>query len=159
MPENHPIAIRAIDHVVIRANAFESMIRFYRDVLGCAVERRRSELGLVQLRAGNSLIDIVDANGQIGRQGGQIPDPGAPNMDHFCLQLDPWDADAIKIHLRAHGIEAGDAVTRYGALGDGPSIYIDDPEGNTVELKGPPPPALTHDARRAKGDGQRRQVT
>lgn len=138
MAEHHPIAIRAIDHVVIRANDLEGMIGFYRDVLGCREERRRGELGLVQLRAGNSLIDLVDVTGPVGRDGGGTPDPDAPNMDHFCVQVEPWDPGAITAHLQAHGIEAGEVVTRYGALGNGPSIYIDDPEGNAVELKGPP---------------------
>jgi len=138
MPEHHPITLRAIDHVVIRANELETMIAFYRDVLGCREERRSDELGLVQLRAGGSLIDLVDVAGRLGREGGRAPDPDARNMDHFCIQVEPWDADAIKAHLRNHGIEAGDAVMRYGALGSGPSIYIADPEGNTVELKGPP---------------------
>jgi catechol 2,3-dioxygenase-like lactoylglutathione lyase family enzyme len=138
MTENHPITIRAIDHVVIRAKDLANLVAFYRDVLGCAEERRQDELRLVQLRAGRSLIDIVDANGPLGQKGGRAPDPGAPTMDHFCVQVEPWDADAIAAHLRRHGIKAGEVVTRYGARGSGPSIYIDDPEGNTVELKGPP---------------------
>jgi catechol 2,3-dioxygenase-like lactoylglutathione lyase family enzyme len=138
MSEHHPIAIRMIDHVVIRADDLERMIAFYRDVLGCLEERRSGKMGLVQLRAGNSLIDLVDVAGPLGRQGGRGPDRAAPNMDHFCVQVEPWDPDAITAHLKAHGIEAGDVVSRYGARGDGPSIYIDDPEGNTVELKGPP---------------------
>jgi catechol 2,3-dioxygenase-like lactoylglutathione lyase family enzyme len=138
MAEPHPITIRAIDHLVIRAKDLETMVGFYRDVLGCREERRASELGLVQLRAGHSLIDLVDVAGALGREGSRAPDPEIPNMDHFCVQVEPWDADAIRTHLTAHGIEAGDVVSRYGALGSGPSIYIDDPEGNTVELKGPP---------------------
>lgn len=138
MADHHPITIRAIDHVVIRANALETMVAFYRDILGCREERRREELGLVQLRAGNSLIDIVDVAGRIGKEGGRAPDLETPNMDHFCVRVEPWDADAIKTHLKAHGVQAGDMVTRFGALGEGPSIYIDDPEGNVVELKGPP---------------------
>ncbi len=138
MAEHRPISIHAIDHVVVRANALETMVAFYRDVLGCRIERLREELGLVQLRAGASLIDIVDVAGPVGREGGRAPDPGAPNMDHFCVQVEPWNPDAIKAHLQTHGVDVGDVVTRYGARGDGPSIYIDDPEGNTVELKGPP---------------------
>ncbi len=70
--------------------------------------------------------------------------PSGCNMDHFCLRVDPFDQDAIVSHLRKHGVAVGDIRTRYGAEGNGISIYLTDPEGNTVELKGPsdgqPPP-------------------
>ena len=130
--------VQGIDHVVLRVVDVEGVIRFYKDVLGCAVERRKDDLGLIQLRAGRSLIDLVDVNGELGQKGGAAPGAEARNMDHFCLRIDPFDEAQIRAHLRAHGIEAGDLATRYGAEGDGPSFYIQDPEGNTVELKGPP---------------------
>ncbi len=130
--------VQGIDHVVLRVVDVEGMIRFYQDVLGCAVERRKDDMGLIQLRAGLSLIDLVDVNGEIGRKGGAAPGAEARNMDHLCLRIDPFDEAPIRAHLRAHGVEAGELVTRYGAEGDGPSLYIQDPEGNTVELKGPP---------------------
>ena len=130
--------VQGIDHVVLRVVDVEGVIRFYKDVLGCAVERRKDDLGLIQLRAGRSLIDLVDVNGELGQKGGAAPGAEARNMDHFCLRIDPFDEAQIRAHLRAHGIEAGELATRYGAEGDGPSLYIQDPEGNTVELKGPP---------------------
>ena len=130
--------VQGIDHVVLRVVDVEGVIRFYKDVLGCAVERRKDDLGLIQLRAGRSLIDLVDVNGELGQKGGAAPGAEARNMDHFCLRIDPFDEAQIRAHLRAHGIEAGDLATRYGAEGDEPSLYIQDPEGNTVELKGPP---------------------
>ncbi len=138
MPTANPIQVRAIDHVVLRAADHRTLIAFYRDVLNCPVEREVHDLGLYQLRAGTSLIDIVDAHGALGRKAGRPPDHAAPTMDHLCIQVEPWDADAIAAHLRAHGIEPGEVVSRYGAKGDGPSLYITDPEGNGVELKGPP---------------------
>ncbi|MGI9424613.1 MAG: VOC family protein [Hyphomicrobiaceae bacterium] len=138
MSTQHPISIQGIDHVVIRANKIDRLIAFYRDVLNCQLEREIADLGLYQLRAGAALIDIVDAHGKIGRQSGGPPDPAAANMDHLCVQVAPWDAETIAEHLRSHGVEPGDVVTRYGANGNGPSIYISDPEGNSVELKGPP---------------------
>lgn len=138
MPEANPINIRLVDHVVLRVQDMQTMLAFYDDVLGCRLERGPGSNGLAQMRAGQSLIDLVDVNGPIGRQGGEAPDHGAPNMDHFCLQILPWDVDAIRQHLAAHGIDAPEPVNRYGAQGQGPSIYISDPEGNTVELKGPP---------------------
>ena len=131
-------AVQGIDHVVLRVVNVEGVIRFYQDVLGCAVERRKDDLGLIQLRAGRSLIDLVDVNGELGQKGGAAPGAEARNMDHFCLRIDPFDEAQIRAHLRAHGVEAGELATRYGAGGDGPSLYIQDPEGNTVELKGAP---------------------
>lgn len=134
--EANPINIQAIDHVVLRVNDLEKMIAFYHDVLGCRLERGPGEIGLAQLRAGRSLIDLVDAGGPLGRQAGRAPDHGAPNMDHVCLQVSPWDEQAILAHLGKWGVEAADIEQRYGATGMGPSIYLQDPEGNTVELKG-----------------------
>jgi glyoxylase I family protein len=136
MQKPNPINIRVIDHVVIRANDLDGLVAFYSDVLGCRLERGPGQIGLVQLRAGLSMIDIVDANGPLGQQSGRTPDHDAPNMDHLCLQISPWDPDAIREHLSTHGIDMGEVGNRYGALGSGPSAYIKDPEGNVVELKG-----------------------
>jgi catechol 2,3-dioxygenase-like lactoylglutathione lyase family enzyme len=138
MPTASTIAIRQIDHVVIRAKDLARMVAFYRDVLGCPVEKEQPAVGLIQLRAGSSLIDLVDVAGELGKMGGAPPGTEGRNLDHFCVQVAPWDASAIRAHLAAHGVEAPEPVSRYGALGQGPSIYIQDPEGNTVELKGPP---------------------
>ena len=138
MYQEHPIKIRLIDHVVIRVQDLVRMIDFYCGVLGCRLERGPGKNGLAQLRAGDSLIDLVDAAGPLGRQGGGRPHAEGGNMDHVCLQVQPWDADAISNHLKKHDVEVGDVVTRDGALGDGPSLYIKDPEGNAVELKGTP---------------------
>lgn len=115
------------------------MIGFYCDVLGCVVERRSSpEFGLVQLRAGDSLIDIVAVDSEIGRKGGAAPGKQGRNMDHFCVRVEPFKEEAIRAHLSQYGVVGSKLETRYGAEGNGPSIYIQDPEGNTVELKGPP---------------------
>lgn len=136
----HPIHLKGLDHVVLRVRDPEESIAFYERVLGCAVERRIDELGLVQLRAGASLIDLVGVDSALGRAGGDEPASTAPNVDHFALALDDFDRDAILAHLAKHGLEAGEPATRYGAEGFGPSVYIRDPDGNTVELKGPPTP-------------------
>ena len=134
----NPINIRRIDHVVLRVGDLAGMIGFYCDVLGCRLERGPLENGLAQLRAGDSLIDLVDTDGPLGRAGGRAPDHDAPNVDHVCLFVEPWDAEQSAAHLRDHGVEPGDVASRYGATGHGPSIYFSDPEGNTIELKGPP---------------------
>lgn len=138
MRKANPINIQAIDHVVLRVNDLENMLAFYTDVLGCRLERMVDEIRLAQLRAGRSLIDLVDVDGPLGRAGGAAPQPDARNMDHFCVQVLPWDIEAIIAHLRAHGIATGGLEQRYGATGQGPSVYLTDPEGNTVELKGAP---------------------
>jgi catechol 2,3-dioxygenase-like lactoylglutathione lyase family enzyme len=130
-------SIVGLDHIVIRTANVDGMIRFYTEVLGCAVERRLEKFGLIQLRAGRALIDLVDADGEIGRKGGAAPGEEGHNMDHLCLRIDPFDEAAIRAHLAAHGIDVGPTERRYGAEGVGPSIYIRDPDGNTVELKGP----------------------
>lgn len=131
-------AILGLDHVVLRVQDMSRMQRFYCDVLGCSVERVEERLGLAQLRAGESLIDLVALDGELGRRGGAGPRREGRNVDHFCLRIEPFDAAMIAGHLAAHGISAEEARTRYGADGYGPSIYLTDPEGNTVELKGPP---------------------
>ena len=133
-----PFTLRQIDHVVIRARDPEALEAFYREVLGCTVERRQDGIGLVQLRAGASLIDLVDVDGKLGRMGGAAPGREGHNMDHLCLRIDPFDREAIAAHLQAHGVAVGDYGSRYGAEGEGPSQYLSDPEGNVVELKGPP---------------------
>ncbi|MDR7332685.1 VOC family protein [Roseateles asaccharophilus] len=133
------IKLQGLDHLVLRVIDLPAMTRFYVDVLGCSVERRQDAIGLVQLRAGAALIDLVPVDGQLGRMGGAPPGrEGGRNLDHFCLRVQPFDEAAMRAHLAAHGVQAGDTVPRYGAEGEGPSIYLSDPEGNVVELKGPP---------------------
>jgi glyoxylase I family protein len=132
------ICIREIDHIVLRVTGLERMVRFYGEVLGCPVARRQDDIGLVQLRAGSAMIDLVPVDGKLGRMGGAAPGAEARNVDHFCLRVEPFDAAAIRAHLARHDVTAGPVESRYGAEGEGPSIYLTDPEGNVVELKGPP---------------------
>jgi catechol 2,3-dioxygenase-like lactoylglutathione lyase family enzyme len=132
------IRVREIDHVVLRVADLDASLAFYAGLLGCTVARRRDDLGLVQLRAGRSLIDLVPIDGPLGRAGGAAPGPEGRNLDHFCLRVEPFDETAIRGELGAAGFAVGDTATRFGAEGSGPSIYVVDPDGNTVELKGPP---------------------
>ncbi len=136
MVSQQSVQIAGIDHIVLRTSRLEDMLRFYCDVLGCAVERETpAELGLTQLRAGAALIDLVTVDSELGRRGGEPPSPSGNNLDHFCLLLEPMPESALSEQLRAHGIDAHDFVERYGAEGFGRSVYIEDPEGNTVELR------------------------
>lgn len=130
--------VLGLDHVVSRVSDIERSLAFYRDVLGCALERSLPDFGLYQLRAGRSLIDLVPVESELGRMGGAPPGEDARNVDHVALRIEPFDPEALRAHLAGHGIEMGEVARRYGAEGQGPSIYIQDPDGNTVELKGPP---------------------
>jgi catechol 2,3-dioxygenase-like lactoylglutathione lyase family enzyme len=131
------INLQAIDHVVLRVVDLDKVARFYTDVLGARWEKRQEAVGLYQLRAGTALIDLVPIDGKLGRMGGAAPGPEGRNVDHICFRVLPWDGAAILAELEGHGI-AGEIVSRYGAEGEGPSIYLSDPEGNNLELKGPP---------------------
>lgn len=133
-----PFELKQIDHVVLRVVDLSKMRAFYCDVLGCTVEREQAEIGLLQLRAGSSLIDLVPVDGKLGRMGGAAPGHEGRNLDHLCLQVDPFNRDDIVRHLEANGARLGEFGSRYGAEGEGPSQYLFDPEGNMLELKGPP---------------------
>jgi glyoxylase I family protein len=131
------IRLGEIDHIVLRVIDMASMQRFYCDVLGCREERRQDAIGLVQLRAGASLIDLLAVDGKLGRHGGAAPGSQGHNMDHLCLRVEGYDEPAILAHLKAHDVRIGELGQRYGARGEGPSIYLYDPQGNMIELKGP----------------------
>ena len=129
-------AIAGIDHIVLRTPRPAAMRDFYCRVLGCVVERETPPAtGLTQLRAGNALIDLVAVDSELGRLGGGAPTEGGNNLDHFCLQLQPIAERDIRAHLLAHGVAVGEFAQRYGAQGFGASLYIQDPDGNTLELK------------------------
>ena len=132
------ISIRGLDHVVIRTADLERSLHFYCDVLGCTEERRLDALGLVQLRCGESMLDLVAVAGPLGKTGGPAPGEGGRNVDHFAVALEEFDEAALRRHLEEHGIEPGEVGERYGAKGMGPSMYIRDPDNNVVELKGYP---------------------
>ncbi len=128
--------IDAIDHLVLRTENVSTMLNFYITVLNCSVERETSpELGLTQLRAGTALIDIVDVNSELGRHGGAAPGQAGNNLDHFCLRLKKISEAEITAHLQAQGINVPEFSSRYGAQGQGLSVYLSDPDGNTVELR------------------------
>ena len=132
-----PFTVLQIDHIVLRIAELERSLHFYIDVLGCTHEKTQADIGLVQLRAGTTLIDLVPLDGVRGRAGGPAAGATGRNVDHFATAIAPFDDAAIRAHLDRHGVRVEQAGPRYGAEGEGPSIYISDPEGNVVELKGP----------------------
>jgi glyoxylase I family protein len=129
--------IRGIDHVVLRVRDRRVMETFYCDVLGATLVAYRPELGMSHLRVGAAMIDLVEVEGNLGKPGGAAPGTEGRNMDHLCLRVEPFDRAGIVAHLKKHGVTVGDIKNRFGAEGNGVSIYLADPEGNTVELKGP----------------------
>jgi len=133
----NPIAIQAFDHIVLRIRDKDRMLAFYTGVLGLAIDRDRPELGLTHVRAGPQMIDLVTLDGPLGQKGGAGPAETGRNVDHFALQVRPFDEPAIRAHLATHGVDVIEEGERYGADGDGFSLYVKDPEGNVVELKGP----------------------
>ncbi|EPW4424093.1 VOC family protein [Vibrio vulnificus] len=135
MEKARPIQLQAIDHIVLRVVDLPKMLAFYCDILGCVVEREVAEFGLTQLRAGSALIDLVTVDSKLGQQGGRAPEQEGRNLEHFCLQITPRDEQEILDFLTLHGVKVEDFANRYRAQGFGRSIYLSDPEGNTVELK------------------------
>lgn len=128
----HSFEIIGIDHIVVRIADAARSLAFYRDVLGLTVEREQPEIGLIQLRAGRSLIDLI-----IVREGERV-DARAPNIDHFALEIRPFDEPALRRHLQAQHVPIVESGLRYGAGGEGPSLYVRDPDGNKIELKAAP---------------------
>jgi glyoxylase I family protein len=131
------LSIRGIDHVVLRVKDMDAMRRFYCEVLGASHVAYRPELGMSHLRVGAAMIDLVEVDGPLGKPGGAPPGREGRNMDHLCLRVEPFDQDAIVAHLHTHGVKVGEIRDRFGAEGNGVSLYLTDPEGNTIELKGP----------------------
>jgi len=129
--------IQHIDHIVLRVKDLERSLAFYTSVLGCELKKRRDDLGMLHLGTGASMIDLVAVEGPLGRQGGAAAGGQGRNVDHFCLRVEPFDERALLAHLAAHGLSAEKAQMRYGAQGNGWSIYCFDPDGNQIELKGP----------------------
>lgn len=129
------IEVKGLDHIVLRTSNLEGMLHFYRDILHCPVERELPELGLTQLRAGTSIIDLVSVDSELGQLGGKAPSQNGRNVDHFCLQISPFNEQDLMGYLTECRLSPEPFAERYGAQGFGRSIYIHDPEGNVVELK------------------------
>ncbi|MBV8405836.1 MAG: VOC family protein [Gammaproteobacteria bacterium] len=131
---NPPFALQGIDHLVLRVRDLPRSLAFYCNLLGCTVERQQPQLGLTQLRAGRNLIDLVTLDGPLGA--GEPPGAGR-NLEHFCLTIAPFDERVLMAWLGARGVPVRDPASRYGAEGEGRSFFVEDPDGNHIELKGP----------------------
>ncbi len=131
-----PFRVQCIDHVVLRVTDLQRSVDFYQRVLHCEVAKTRPDLGLIHLRAGVSMIDLIAVDGELGRRGGGAPARVGRNVDHICLRIDPFDELEIVRHLGEQGVSTqGQATVNFGAMGDGLSLYFADPDGNVIELK------------------------
>ena len=128
--------LKGIDHVVIRVHQLAPMLNFYCDILGACLIKENAEIGLYHLSVGSSMIDLVPVDGKLGLRGGAPPDREGRNVDHIAIKIAPFDSEKIRKYLAGQGIASEEPVIRFGASGNGPSIYIKDPEGNGIELKG-----------------------
>ena len=133
-----PFRVLGIDHLVLRCSNLPVMQDFYCRALGFEVAKRNEPLGLVHLRSRAAMIDLISLDGPLGLAGGAAPGEEGRNMDHLCLRVDPFEMEPLTRHFAAFGVAPSELRTRFGAEGDGPSFYVRDPEGNRVEIKGPP---------------------
>jgi glyoxylase I family protein len=129
-----PFELRAIDHVVLIVDDLEAAVKWYAEVVGAVEEHSLREFGMVQLRAGASMIDLVDAASKEGKWA-RPPVEGGRNLDHLCLEVGPVTKQAMKSHLTRHGLEIEEEGLRMGAKGQGYSWYIRDPWDHQIELK------------------------
>jgi catechol 2,3-dioxygenase-like lactoylglutathione lyase family enzyme len=129
-----PFAVRRLDHVVLLVDDMAAAQAFYGDLLGCRVEHELPEYGMAQLRAGASLIDLVDIS--TGEASWARPDvAGGRNVDHVALDTGDWGEAAMRAWLAANNVTIEEEGIRTGAKGDDLSFYIRDPAGNQIELK------------------------
>lgn len=154
-----PVEVLGLDHVVLRVADIDASLEWYRRVLGCTVERTIEGFGLYQLRAGANLIDLVPVGSKAGKPGGGAPGRTRRNMEHFALRIASFDERKLRRYLKRRGVEAGAPARRYGADGHGPSLYLTDPDGNTVELKGPPDADQSERVAGAEHPGQAKRQT
>jgi glyoxylase I family protein len=134
MNSKPPFDLRAIDHVVLIVDGLEDAVKWYAEVVGATEEKSLRQFGMVQLRAGASMIDLVDAGSEPG-EWARPPVDGGRNMDHLCLEIGPVTKAAMDAHLASHGLEVEEEGLRGGAKGEGYSWYIRDPWDHQIELK------------------------
>jgi len=126
------VNVTGFDHIVLRCADVEVALAFYGDELGLEPERvdewRRGEVLFPSVRIdATTLIDLFAAP-----RDDQNPAPGAQgNVDHFCLVIEPTDLDALA--ARFPGAVRADGL--FGARGFASSVYLQDPDGNTIELR------------------------
>ena len=137
MAQAPPFALEGIDHVVLLVDDMAAARAFYLGVLGCSVENALPRYGMLQLRAGTALVDLVDISGAPGAWA-RPPVAGGRNVDHVCIATGAWDERPMRAWLAAHNVAIVEEGVNNGARGESLSFYVKDPAGNTIELTGPP---------------------
>jgi glyoxylase I family protein len=134
MGSSRPFQLDGIDHVLLVVDGMPRAIRFYQDVLGCELKRELPQYAMAELKAGRSALDLVDAAAAEGAWA-RSPGPGR-NMDHLCLAISAWDEDGLRRHLAAHGAAIVEARREVEDGRAWLSLYVRDPSGNVIELRG-----------------------
>lgn len=137
MTSTIPFSLVGLDHVVFLVDDMPKALKFYSDVLGCQPGYSYPALGMEQVWCGNSLIVLWDTT-HPGAASAVPPVAGGRNVDHVCINLSPVDQHALVAHLNAHQVKIDRIAFHGGARGMGNSVYVFDPFGNKLELKGPP---------------------
>jgi catechol 2,3-dioxygenase-like lactoylglutathione lyase family enzyme len=118
--------VLGVDHLVINSRDVEKSLSFYCDTLGLRAERveewRRQEVIFPSVRIDESTILDILPEKRTGE-----------NVNHFCLTIEPTDLEALKRDGPLDVVDGPDI--RYGAKGDGVSLYVRDPDGNVIELR------------------------
>jgi len=133
---NLPFTLVGIDHVVFLVDDMPRALAFYHDVLGCVPGYSYPAMGMEQVWAGAALIVLWDTT-HPGAKDAVPPVPGGRNVDHVCIATSPFDPDVMRTHLAAHNVTITREAMHGGARGMGHSIYVLDPFGNKLEIKGP----------------------
>lgn len=132
-----PFSLVGIDHVVFIVDDMDAALDWYRRVLGCEIGYSYPALGMEQVWAGAALIVLWDIT-HPGGAGAVPPVAGGRNVDHVCIATSAFAPEAMRAHLAREGVEIEREAVHGGARGMGFSIYIRDPFGNKLEIKGPP---------------------
>jgi glyoxylase I family protein len=131
-----PFTLVGLDHVVFLVDDMARAVDFYARVLGCTPGYSYPKLGMEQVWCGAALIVLWDIT-HPGAAAAVPPVAGGRNVDHVCIATSTFDHAAMRAHLAAQGVEIEREAFHGGARGMGHSVYIRDPWGNRLELKGP----------------------
>jgi catechol 2,3-dioxygenase-like lactoylglutathione lyase family enzyme len=136
------LQVQGLDHIVLNVAEVRRSVAFYRDVLGLVIERldewQAGTIGFPSVRvSANTIIDLVEIGAEAARE------RGTPNLNHFCLVVADETLEPIAAHLAGHGVTVYTGpARRWGARGNGVSIYFRDPDDNEIEVRTYAPVAL-----------------
>jgi len=129
------LSVLGMDHIVLNVADVERSVAFYRDVLGLGIERleewRARSIGFPSVRiSADTLIDLVQVQDAAARA------DRVTNLNHFCLVIADEALEPVAEHLRGRGVDVYTGpARRWGAHGNGVSVYFRDPDGNEIEVR------------------------